>query len=207
MIARLCLALFAVFTLRLGASGAENDLPRRQPGEPADGEAMLFRQEPGEVLPGKELPIFELPPAPPIDVDRAKAELERAQRKEQRWQKLCKSGVLARVEAEACVLATARARARYEQARVADQGRVLDELRKRVAAGQLSADVVSSAESALRTAQAMSAQTEAALQRTQLLLAETNVDRQRRLLALGAGSKTQLQRAESALLQLRGAAR
>ncbi len=207
MFARLCLALFAVFALSRVASGAENDLPRRQPGEQADGEAMLFRHEPGEVLPGKELPIFELPPEPAIDVDRAKTELDRAQRKEQRWQKLLKTGVLSRVEAEACVLATARARARYEKARVAAQQRALDELRKRVAGGQLSADTASAAESALKTAQTMAAAAEANLQRTELLLAETNVDRQRRLLTLGVGSKTQLQRAESVLLQIKGAAR
>ena len=54
-----------------------------------------------------------------------------------------------------------------------------------------------------RGAQAMVAEAETALQRTELLLAEANVDRQRRLIALGAGSKSQLQRAESALSLLK----
>ena len=207
MSARPSFALLALLALSGGASGAEDDLPRRQPGASADGGAALFRSEPGDVLPGKELPSFALPPEPALDVERAKAELERAQRKEQRWQKLFQAGVLARVEAEATVLATARARAKYAEARVAEQQRALEDLRRRAGSGQLSADAVSAAESALHTAQAMAAEAEAVLRRTQLLLAETNVDRQRRLLTLGAGSKSQLERAESTLAQLQGAAR
>ena len=208
MKARPCLALAAVLALAGGALAAENDLPKRQAGEPADGGTALFPKDIGDVLPGKELPVFEtLAPEPEINVDRAKAAFERAQRKEQRWQKLVKSGVLSRVEAEASVLATARARARYERARVTAQQRALEELKSRAAGGQLSADTVSAAESALQTAQTMAADAEANLRRTELLLAETNVERQRRLLVLGAGSKTQLKRAESALLQLKGAPR
>jgi multidrug resistance efflux pump len=205
MNARSCLALLAVAFLGGNGFAAENDLPRRQPGEPAEAGAALLFQDLGDVLPGKELPNLEtLAPEPDLDVERAKAELERAQRKEQRWQKLAKAGVLARVEAETCVLATARARARYEAARVAEQERALGELRQRAAGGQLSADAVASAESALKTAQAMAAEASTAFQRTQLTLAETNVERQRRLLALGAGSKTQLKRAESILSQIKG---
>ena len=170
---------------------ADNDLPRRQAGEAPDGGAALFPKDIGDVLPGKELPIFKLmPPDPTIDVERAKTDLDRAQRKEQRWEKLLKTGVLSKVEAESSVLATARARARYETARVADQQRALDGLRQRVAAGQLTADAVKAAESALQTAQTMSAEADAALQRTERLIADANADRQRRLLALGLGQRS-----------------
>ena len=207
MNSRPCLALAAALALCASVLAAETDLPRKQSGETPDAGAALFRSEIGDVLPGQELPIFELlPPEPALDVDRAKTDLDRAQRKEQRWQKLVKTGVLSRAEAEATVLATARARARYEKARVAAQQRALEELRQRVAGGQLSADTASAAESALKTAQTMAAAAEANLQRTELLLAETNVDRQRRLLTLGVGSKTQLKRAESVLLQIKGSA-
>jgi multidrug resistance efflux pump len=208
MNARACLAIMAVIALGRGVLAAENELPRRQPGEAADGGATLFLNDLSDVLPGKGLPTFELLESEPaIDVERAKTELDRAQRKEQRWEKLVKAGVLARVEAEACVLATARARARFEAARVADQQRSLDALRQRAASGEASPEVVKSAESALQTAQAMAAEADAALRRTSLLLAEMNVERQRRLLAVGVGSKSQLKRAESTLLQLKGAAR
>lgn len=187
---------------------ADSDLPRRQAGEPQEGGAALFPKDISDVLPGKELPNFELlAPEPALDVERAKSALDRAQSKEQRWQKLVKAGVLAKVEAEGCVLATARARVRYEKARVGAQQKALDELRARVTGGQLTPDAVSAAEAALKTAEAMATEAETSLQRTELLLAETNVDRQRRLLTLGAGSKTQLKRAESALLQLKSNAR
>ena len=204
MNARPSLALIAVFAFGGTLLAVENDLPKRQPGEPADGGAALFPSDLSDVLPGKQLPTLEqLAPERAVDTDRAKTDLERAQRKEQRWQKLAAAGVLAKVEAEACVLATARARVRYETARVADQQRALDALRERATAGQVGADVVKAAESALQTAQTMAAEAETTLRRTELLLAETNVERQRRLLTMGAGSKSQLKRAESALLQLK----
>lgn len=204
---RLCLVFAVALAIGGSARGAENDLPRQGGDRPTSADA-LFPKGIGDVLPGKELPTFELmPPDPAIDVPRAKADLDRAQRKEQRWEKLFKSGVLARVEAEACVLATARARAGYEKARVAEQQRALEEMRQRVAGGQLTADAVQAAESALQTAQMMSAEADTSLRRTELLLAEANVERQRRLVALGVGAKSQLQRAESALSQLQRAER
>ena len=207
MNARPCISLAALLALTGSALAADNDLPKKQTGAPVENGAALFPKDIGDVLPGKELPNFELmPPDPVMDVERAKTELDRAQRKEQRWEKLFKSGIVAKVDAEACVLATARARARYEKARVADQQHALETLRQRAAGGQLTADAVKAAESALATAQTMSAEADAALQHTELMLAEVNVDRQRRLLALGAGSKTQLQRAESTLAKLKQSA-
>ena len=208
MNARPCLFLVAFAALSSGTLEGENDLPRKQAGDSPEPTAALFPKDIGDVLPGKELPTFELlPPDAALSAEQAKADFERAQRKEQRWEKLFKSGVVAKVEAEACVLATALARARWEKARVADQQHVLDELRQRGAGGQLNAETVKSAESALQTAQAISVEADAALRRTELLLAETNVDRQRRLFVLGAGSKTQLKRAEEKLSQLQSAER
>jgi multidrug resistance efflux pump len=188
-----------------GLFAAENDLPRRRAGETTETGAALFQND---LLPGTNVPDFAFPmPEPVLDVDRAKSDLERAQRKEERWQKLGKTGVLAQVEVESCVLQTARLRVKYEQARVAEQQRALDALRQRAAGGELSKDTVTAAESALQTAQTIAAEAAAALRRTQLLYAETNVERQRRLIVLGVGSKSQLKRAETTLLQLQGSAR
>ena len=55
------LAILIALSLGATASGAENDLPRRQPGEPAEDGAALFEKDLSDVLPGKQLPIFELP--------------------------------------------------------------------------------------------------------------------------------------------------
>lgn len=194
--------ILAMFGRALGA--AENDLPQRQPGEPQDAESALFRNDLSDVLPGTKARGFQLlAPEPPIDVERAKADLDRAERKQQRWEKLARAGVLARVEVESCVLQTARARAAYEKARFAAEQKSLEALRQRAAGGTATAEAVSAAEAAVRTAEGTAADAEAALRQMQLAIAEVNVDRQRRLMAAGAGSKAQLKRAEGILAQLK----
>lgn len=204
---RLRFALLALAALASGAASAQEALPARGPGEKPGAEPKLFLDDLDAVLPGADLSAADLTEAaPPLDVERAKAEYERAARKQQRWQRLYKSGVVALVEAEAAALQAARARAGYERARATEQQRVVETLRPRVAAGQLTADALAAAESALETAQTMVAEAEAALRRTELLQAEANVDRQRRLAAVGAGSKRMLQRAQATLEQLRAAA-
>ncbi len=147
---------------------------------------------------------FLLAAEPVVDVDRAKTAYERARSKEQRWQKLCKAGVLSQVEVERVTLQVARSRVSLERARIAQQDAALTELRERK--GGAVADSIGAAESALETARAMLAEAETSLQRTELLFAETNVDRQRRLLKMGAGSKSMLQRAEAVLAKLKAPA-
>jgi len=197
-------SLFAAFVILCGPlRAAENELPKQaaKPGEPAAQE--LFRHEGGDVLfPGMNLSDatflgrIETP-----SVERAQTTFEQAQRKEQRWQKLGKAGVLAQVEVERATLQTARARARLGQARVAQQQTELTALKARTE--PVPAETIAAAESAIVTARTMAAEAGDSLRRTELLLAEANVDRQRRLLKMGAGSKSGLQRAEATLTQLR----
>ncbi len=193
---------FAAMSVRLFA---DPELPKKAAPGPAGGDAALFRDDGGDALfPGTNLNDADfLRDVETPDLEKATAEYERAQRKEERWQKLWKAGVLAKVEAERATLQTARSRVTLAHARVAKQQTALEELRARAKDGAAPADAIASAESALQTAQAMAAEAEASLRRTELLLAEANVDRQRRLIELGAGSKTQLQRAENALANLK----
>jgi multidrug resistance efflux pump len=204
-------SLAILLALGLTAWAAEDDLPKQGKTEAVEAGAPLFRNEAGgDMIPGTNVPDFELlpadPPEPVLDVERAKADYERAQRKQVRWQKLVKAGVLAQVEAENAVVQTAKARVKYEKARVAEQQRALEELREKVKAGQAAVDAVTSAESALATARAMSGEAEQALKQTLLLYAESNVDRQRRLIAMGSGSRSQLRRAEDNLSLLKAPA-
>jgi hypothetical protein len=182
------------------SAAAADDLPTRAPGEALDFEPGLDLME---VDPGT--PVEGAPQEAPVDVEKAKATLESAKRKRERWQQLAKRGILSKAEAEVTELLVARAAAKYGQARVAQQKRELDALRKRAAAGQLSAEMVQAAEAALATTIALAAESDAGLRRTQVLLAETNVHRQRQLHAAGIGSRAQLQRAEAVLRQLQGA--
>lgn len=200
-----CVLALLVASLRLLA--ADNDLPK-QSGAPQTGrESELFKNDGRDPLfPNTKLTDSEFLLRTDVpSVGRAQTEYEQAQRKEVRWQKLVKSGVLAQVEVERATLQTARARVRFERARVAQQESELNDLRTRSAAGSAPADAVAAAESALTTARTMADEADTSLRRTELLLAEANVDRQRRLLKMGAGSRSQLQRAESALAQLRAA--
>ncbi len=199
---RSVLSIFAM--LCAIAAPAEDALPARAVGEKPESEPKLFLNDlPDTLSAAEDLDLTELATSD-ADVERAKADYDRAQRKQQRWQRLAKAGVLAQVEAEAASLQAAQALAKYGRARVLNQKQAIEALRPRVASGQLTPDALAAAESALRTAQEMAAESEAALKRTQLLQAEANVERQRRLAAAGIGSKRQLQRAQTTLQQLQG---
>lgn len=185
-------------------------LPARAANEKPDVEPKLFLNDIGDALTAAEdmdLTTMANGAADDVNVERAKSDYERAQRKLPRWQKLGKAGVLSQVEVEAAVLQLARARAKYEQARVAQQQREVEVLRARVVAGQVTKDALDAAESALQTAQAMAAEAAAGLQRTQLLQAEANASRQRRLYTVGAGTKRQMERAQARLQELKAAPR
>ncbi|HEX8296477.1 MAG TPA: hypothetical protein VF593_09270, partial [Chthoniobacteraceae bacterium] len=181
---------------------AEEALPKREAQESPTDRPALFLQNLEIPLSSSE--IEEIPHTPNPDVARAQKSFDRAVRKQERWQQLARKGVLAVVEAESAVLQAAVARAKLEQTRVAQQQLELTALRERLAKGEVSADTIAAAESALRTGQAMAAEAASGLQRTRLLLAEANLDRQRRLASAGVGSKAQVKRGEQAVKRLKG---
>lgn len=188
------------------ATQSQDALPARAGNEKPEAESKLFLNDSGDALTAAEDMDFATMTSGAVDdvnLERAKADYERAQRKVPRWQKLGKAGVLSQVEVEAAVLQLARAREKYEQARVARQRREVEALRARVAAGQVTSDALAAAESAVQTAQAMAAEASAGLQRTELLQAEANASRQRRLYGAGVGSKRQLERAQVKLQQMK----
>ncbi|MEA3211442.1 MAG: hypothetical protein QOE70_4499 [Chthoniobacter sp.] len=200
---------FLILTLAAGAclaGAADNDLPKRREGDAAEIDEKLFLNDLGDALPRAGRSEDLLAPEPALDVEAARSDFERAQRKELRWQKLAKAGVLAVVEVETCTLQTARARVKFEVAQAAQKQREFESLRTRASGGQIPADALAAAEAAWKTAQAAAAEANESLQRLQLVQAEANLDRQRRLLAAGAGSRNQLERAKSLLLQLQAAA-
>jgi multidrug resistance efflux pump len=195
-------ALAAVAALGAMASAAPepDDLPKREAGEGLDFEPGLQLLE---IDPGT--PVEGAPEAAPVDLEKAKASLENAKRKRERWQQLAKRGILSKAEAEFTELQVARAAAKYGQARLAQQKSEVEALRKRAAAWPALAGDGAGRGSGLATTIALAAESNAALKRTQIMLAETNVHRQRQLQAAGIGSRAQLQQAEAVLKQLRGA--
>jgi multidrug resistance efflux pump len=161
-----------------------------------------------------ELQLYDVKPVPggptepwaiPADVNKAKANADRAQRKAQRWQQLQKSGVLSKVEAERAVLQASRAVYLFQQARVIDLRKQIEALRARVAGGGGGADLLATAEATLRTSEALAVDAEESLHRTDLQFAQNQVDRQRRLAAAGLTSKAQVQKAEATLEEAKAA--
>lgn len=183
-LSRVLIAFLLVAWLR-----AEEALPRRDAREPLDFEPSLqlydVTEEPGQMR--------------PRELDRAERDAERAREKEQRWKILQRRGVVSQAEAERAsrqateaIFKLAQARVRYWQVQV-------ETLRSKVAKGESSRDLLVTAEASLGTAERLATEAETVFHRRSLEIAEANLERQQRLLALGIGSKAEVQRAAAAL--------
>ncbi len=175
----------AALCCTLHATRAQDDLPKRAPGDPLDFEPGILLMD---VKPDDS---FKLP-----DVEKARTDMERAKGKAQRWQDLQKRGVVSKVEAERAVIQANRASLRYQQTRVAAAKLQLDALRARLAKGEGVQEMIVSAEASLKTNEQLAADATALLQRTDAEFAKTNLDRQKQLAAMGIGSKTAVRKAE-----------
>ncbi len=149
------------------------------------------------------LSIAPLPnEAPEIAVERFKQVLERARKKQQRWQKLAKQGVLSRAEAESCMVEVADANANYERARVTLMRHQLVGIQERVTNGEADKTMLEAAEAALQSSVELAAATEKQARHARLEVARNNYERHRKLHALGLVSRVQMQRAESNLRKI-----
>lgn len=198
LLSRISLVLLALAGLRLWAA---DDLPQRTPGEVPDPEPKLMLDDLPDLSRLDTAAEFSNA-MPVVNVERAKAELDRARSKQQRWQKLAKAGVLSQVEAESTAIQVARALVKYQTALAAQAKAQVEQLQARQAKGESSADELAAAEAAERSSSALAADAAVQLQRQQRTCAEANLDRQRRLFALGVSSRSQLQRAQAAVGKL-----
>jgi hypothetical protein len=170
---------------------AADELPTQDPDEPLEIEPPL--------LIGNRAPDGSLVAAPqgadaaPADVDlvRLKSDLARAKKNAASGERLYKSGIIAKVEAEERALKVIRLVAKLAEAR-------LQEAKRQAEAGnpsEGSAQDVAQAEAAVERAaeECRRAELEAALR---------NLQRQQKLLALGSGRKADVNRAEQKLAEL-----
>jgi hypothetical protein len=176
---------------------AEDELPT-DPGEPLDIEPPLLIQE----VPSRG-PVQSTPEgAPDLDPERIQIALEKAEKSAASGERLYRSGVIAKVEAENRALKVVRlesdlANARLEVAKqnVASQQGRFDA--KEISQGELdvaqSALVAATNEATSATAQREKAELEAAL---------LNLRRQKKLLAVGSGRKSEVSRAEEKVAAL-----
>ena len=189
----------AVFLSAIAITGvlAEEELPQ------ADEEAQPYQEtEPMEIEP----PILiqtrgpdGLPdvPAPPEKVELAKLEkdLARAQKNAASGDRLYKAGIIAKVEAEERGLKVVRLEAKLAEARLEDvKSHIEEEKAEEAPIAETLAEAERAAEKAIEERR-----------RAELEAAVRNLQRQQKLLALGSGRKSDVNRAEKKLTELQSA--
>jgi hypothetical protein len=142
-------------------------------------------------------------PLPNGDIPRLEKQLERAKQNAAGAERLCKIGVLAKVEVEQRLLKVVRYESDLANARVARAKEELAEKESQLATGEITRDELESMKTALaqltEAAQAATAKRE----RAELEAAEANLRRQQKLLKLGIGQKSDVTRAEEKLAELK----
>jgi hypothetical protein len=141
--------------------------------------------------------------SPIVDPDRLEIELERAKKNAKSAERLFKIGALAKAEAEQRALRVARLQSDLEAARLTRAREQLAAQQSRLAAGEISQAELSEAEAAVARAIETSRTAATAREVAELNAAQINLDRQRKLLVLGSGRKSEVNRAEEKLAELK----
>jgi hypothetical protein len=188
--------IIGIFIL-CGTGLAEDELPKRNPGEMLDVEPKLILIDPDVPL-GIVAPVDVRP-----DEQRLEVELERAQKSAAAGERLFKAGILAKVEWEKRTLKAIRLTSDLETARARAVEEHVESIRKKLAAREVQQAEVAKSEADLSAANERATQASQNFQRAQLQAAELNLTRQRQLLAAGAGKKSLVQRAEEQLAALK----
>jgi hypothetical protein len=143
------------------------------------------------------------PGTPDAEVARLEKQLERAKRNADGAERLYKIGVLARVEVEQRLLRVVRTESDLASARVIQAKEKVAEEESRVVSGENTKHELDVAKATLaqltETAQVALAKRE----RAELEAAEANVRRQQKLLKLGSAGKSDVDRAQEKLAELR----
>jgi hypothetical protein len=140
---------------------------------------------------------------PDADVARLEKQLERAKRNADGAERLYKIGVLAKVEVEQRLLKVVRTESDLANARVTQAKEKVAEDESRVASGETPKDELDAAKAALAKLTEAAQVALAKRERGELEAAETNVRRQQKLLKLGSAGKSDVDRAEEKLAELR----
>jgi microcompartment protein CcmL/EutN len=191
MMRSIAFPLAILFTATLAA---QEELPKN-PEEPMDIEPPLLIQEsPNQNVVSTRPDAPDQKPAP--DLDRLTASLEKARKSAASGERLYKSGIIAKVDAENRVLKVIRLEAELAEAKLELAKQDVAAQEARLEAGEISQSEVETAKSAelaaTKEAEAASAQKEKA----ELDAAQLNLRRQQKLLAMGSGRKAEVNRAQ-----------
>jgi hypothetical protein len=176
------------------ALAAQEDLPKN-PEEPMDIEPPLLIQEaPNQNVVYTRPDGADQQPAP--DPDRIAASLEKARKSAAAGERLYKGGIIAKVDAENRALKVVRLEAELAAARLELAKQNVAAQQARLEAGEIEpseAEAAKSAElAAMKDAEAAGTKKE----RAELDAAQLNLRRQQKLLAMGSGRKSEVNRAQ-----------
>jgi len=142
---------------------------------------------------------------PPADVAKLEAALARAKKNAAFRERLCKEGVLSKLEAEQGQMLVFRLTKDLANARLEAVKRETEELHKQPPKDDAAKQALADADVRLTTATTAAQEATTKWEQAQRAAAEIRVQRERMLMALGAGSKSSLKRAEAALHSLTAA--
>ena len=142
-------------------------------------------------------------PLPNGDMARLEKQLERAKQNAAGAERLYKMGVLAKVEVEQRLLKVVRFESDLANARVARAKEELAEKESQLASGEITRDELESIKTALAQLTEVAQVATAKRARAELEAAEANVRRQQKLLKLGIAGKSDVDRAEEKLAELK----
>ena len=142
-------------------------------------------------------------PLPNSDMARLEKQLERAKQNAAGAERLYKIGVLAKMEVEQRSLKVVRCESDLANARVARAKEELAEKESQLATGEITRDELESMKTALAQLTEAAQVATAKRERAELEAAEANLRRQQKLLKLGIAGKSDVDRAEEKLAELK----
>ena len=144
-------------------------------------------------------------PAPELigDVARLEKQFERAKRNAASAERLCKIGVLSKMEVEQRFLRVVRCESELANARLADAKEEVTAQESQVATGESTRDDLEAAKIALAQLTEAAELAAQKRERAELDFAEANLRRQEKLLRLGSAHKSDVIRAEEKLAELK----
>ncbi|PZR76332.1 MAG: hypothetical protein DLM73_03210 [Chthoniobacterales bacterium] len=195
----LAFALVALLAATTPALLAQEDLPKN-PEEPLEIEPPLLIQE----TPNRNI-VNTSPGAPgqkETDPERIQLALEKARKSAASGERMYKSGIIAKVEAENRALKVVRLEADLAAAKLDAAKQELAAQQTRIAAGETPESEAEATKSALLIATREAESAAAKKERAELDAAMLNLQRQKKLLAMGSGRKSEVNRAEEKLSAL-----
>ena len=170
---------------------AEEELPQ-DPSEPLDIEPPLLIQEILTRGPGQSTPGI----AADLDPERVQIALEKAKKSAAAGERLFRSGVIAKVDAENRALKVVRLEAELANARLEVAKQTVATQQLRLEAAEIPQSELEIAQVAVIAAANEAAAAAAGREKAELDAALLNLSRQKKLLALGSGRKSEVSRAE-----------